>query len=129
MLRNATVLRLPIAHVCECQGVVRIPGNLAMHVDYHERQQHFLRRNLIDRAKTLVEMRRRVDMGSPLPDMSELLHCETVFLDGVQRRHFLLTEALPVRRARPKRVREIDESLRRQGRVNIAQTCRWRGGA
>src|SRR3979411_2332687 len=100
-----------------------------MHVDYDERQQHFLRRNLIDGAKTLVEMRRRVDMGTPLSNMSELLHFETVFLDRVQRRPFLLAEALPVRRARPKRVREIDESLGRQGGVDITQACGWRGRA
>src|SRR5580658_608018 len=68
-------------------------------------------------------------MRAPLADVSELLDLEAVFFDRIQRRYGLLVETLPVRRLGAKTVSEIDESVRREGRISLIESrCRGRFG-
>ena len=63
------------------------------------------------------KVRRRIDVRVPLADVRELLHQETVFLDGVKLDHLLLAKPLPVRGRGTKGVREVDEFLVRQSGI------------
>ncbi len=67
-VRDAAVLLLPVPHVVQRQHIVRILGRLAMDVDDHQGHQHVLRIDLIDAEQSFVEMRRRVDVGTPLTE-------------------------------------------------------------
>src|SRR3954470_3720014 len=74
MCGYASVPALPILHVTERYYVVRILRHFVVHVEHHQGQQHFLRLDLICRTHALMEMRRSIDVRTPLPDVGELLH-------------------------------------------------------
>src|SRR2546423_15722626 len=63
-------------------------------------------------------MRRRIDVGSPLPDVAELIDVESVLGDRVERAHLHLAEALPVRRVGTERVRQVGENPRGDRCIN-----------
>jgi hypothetical protein len=86
-----------------------------MHIDHHQRQNHLLELNLVDRPEPLHKMRRRIDMRAPLPHMSEDLreearaHRALPLLKAVDRLPLLVRKTGPARNAGRKRVRQIDE--------------------
>src|ERR1700690_2143281 len=121
MLRNTAVLCLPILHVLKGEHVVRVFRNLGMHVEHHQRQQHLLWVNLIDRAQPLVKVRRRIDVGTSLTHMRELLDLEPVLLDGIEINDSLIAEPFPMRRRRSERMRKIDESLAGEACIHLFQ--------
>src|ERR1035441_4354099 len=125
MLRNAAVLCLPIAHVLKGKRVVRILRNLGMHIDHHQQQQHLLWVDLIDRAQPLVKVRRRIDVGTPLPHMRELLDLDPILLDRIKINYRLIAEPFPMGRRRPERMGKIDESLAGETRIHLVQA--WTG--
>src|SRR2546429_4299883 len=101
-----------------------------LHVEHHQRHQHVLRIDLIDRLLAFVKVRRRIDVSAPLADVAELIDVETVLRDRVERAHLHLTEALPVRRVGTERVREINEALGGERSIEARQGRSWpRGGA
>src|SRR5438270_6465343 len=130
VLRNAAVARFPGLHVLERELVVGIAGHLLVHVEHHQRHQHVLRIDLIDRLLAFMKVRRRIDVSAPLADVAELIDVETVPRDRVERAHLHLTEALPVRRVGTERVREINEALGGERSIEARQVRSGpRGGA
>ena len=68
-----------------------------------------------------MKMSRRVDVRTPLAHMAKLIHLESVLLDRVERALLHLAEPFPVRRIGPERVREIDEALAHERRVDLVE--------
>ncbi len=118
---NAAVAALPGPHVIETQDVIRIPCHLLVHIDHDQGQQHVLQIDLIHGLQTLVEMRWRIDVGTPLPHVAELIDFESRLVDRVKRSDLHLAETLPMGRRRPEGVRQIDEALRGERRVDLVE--------
>ena len=82
-----------------------------MNIDADERQNHFLKVDLINRAEAFVEMRRRINVSAPLTDVSEnlceksLAHQSRLFFVPVNYLLLLIGKTGPVRNSRTKLVR------------------------
>ena len=101
-----------------------------MHVDNDQRQDHFFRVDLVDGAQAFDEMRRRIDVRTPLADVREEFREETRahrIRTLVRRAGSVLWRIVPVncftrfiRKTGPARnsprklVRKIDVFLRRE---------------
>ena len=69
-------------------------------IDHHQRLDHFIDRNLIDGAQAQVEVRRGIDMSSPLADVAVALRPEAVLLVGEEVFAGFVRKTLPIRDAR-----------------------------
>ena len=82
-----------------------------MNIDAGERQNHFLKFDLINRAQALVKMRWRIYVSAPLTDVGEnlceksLAHHSRLFFVPVNYLLLLIGKTGPVRNSRTKLVR------------------------
>src|SRR5262249_365040 len=131
-LRHSTVPLLPRAQVVEREGMVGILRKIQRVVEYDQRQDHLLQRDLIHGDTGLGKMRRRVDMGSVLADHLIVGRVEAVLGNrvwnlgrrGDGRRHLRLAEAGPDRRFRTEAVGEIDKFLSPTHPIGVYKTTR-----
>src|SRR5215468_4876163 len=101
-------------------------------VEYDQRQDHLLQRDLIHGDTGLGKMRRRIDMGSVLADHLIVGRVEAVLGNRVwnlgrrvdSRRHLRLAEAGPDRRVGAEAVGEIDKLLARNNPIGVSKTTR-----
>ena len=127
---------LPFANILHGDTIVRVPFNLSMNVKHHERQEHVLDRDLINRAQSLDKMRRRITVRSPLADeliglcrepVSARALAGCVAVDALT---LLVGKTGPMGNAGFKRVRKIDELLLAEYRVDLLQRPgSWRNAA
>jgi hypothetical protein len=87
---------LPVLHIRQANGVIRVFLNLAVDVQYDQWQQLFLHADLVDGAQAIVKVRGRVDVGAPLADVGIEIDLETVLVDGIEGFAFRWLETLPV---------------------------------
>jgi len=66
----------------DVDDVVGIGRDTIPRVEHDERQEHVLDRYLVERAASGDEVRRRVHVCSPLPDVGVAMYEEAVVLDG-----------------------------------------------
>src|SRR5262249_12070278 len=121
MCRDSPMPCLPRPDVVQRQNVVRVLGYLLVYIDYDQGHQHVLPDDLIHRLQAIVEMRGRIDMGAPLTYVTELRDMKSVLLDRVQRPHFHLAEAFPVRCVDAERMCQVNETLACESRVDAGQ--------
>ena len=97
--------------------IIGILGYGLMDIDHHEREDHFLDVDPIDGAHAFYEMRRRIDMRSPLSHMREGLRIKSApeFSDSwfipIQGFQLLVGKTFPMRNTRRERMGKIDELL------------------
>ena len=112
--------------------MVRILRKIQRVVEYDQRQDHLLQRDLVHGDAGLGKMRRRVDMGSVLADHLIVGRVEAVLGNRIRSlgrrvdgwRHLRLAEAGPDRRVRAEAVGEIDKLLDRNDAVGVSKTTR-----
>src|SRR4029077_9731486 len=91
-----------------------------MHIDNHQRQEHFLRVDLIDGAQAFNEMCWRVYVRAPLPDVREEFREKTgahrvgTLVVPVNCPARFIRKTWPARNSRRELVRKVDVFLRRE---------------
>ena len=110
---DLAVIFFPFFYALERQRVIRISCCLAVHINDHQREDHFFRIDLVDCAQALHEMRGRINMRPPLADMREQLrekaryHRVWTLVVPVDRLSRFIGKTWPTRNSRRKRVCEI----------------------
>ena len=111
------MLFFPPSYAFKRERVIWIASCFCVHVDHHQRQNHFFRIDLIDRAQSFDEMRWRIDMRSPLAHMREQFrekagpHRVRPLVVPVNRLTRFIWKTRPSRNPRRELVREIDVLL------------------
>src|SRR5262245_18205873 len=112
--------------------MVRILRKIQRVVEYDQRHDHLLQRDLVHGDAGLGKMRRWIDMGAVLADHLIVSRVEAVLGNRVRSlgrrvdgwRHLRLTEAGPDRRVRAEAVGEIDKLLARNDAIGVTKTTR-----
>ena len=81
-LGNAAVASLPILDVIHGHRKIMELLRLLVQVQHRQRQDHFLHRQLVERARPLHEVNGRVDVGAPLAHNAIAIYFETLFGHG-----------------------------------------------
>src|SRR5437762_3865384 len=108
------VIFFPLFHALEPQRVIRIGGCLTVYIDYDERPDHFFWVALINSPQSFYEVRRRINVCSPLTDMREQLreksraHCVGTLVIPVDRLSRFIGETGPTRNSRREFMGQID---------------------
>ena len=102
-----------------------------MNVDAYQRQNHFLKLDLIDGAQTFMKMRRWIHVCSPLPDMSKDLskksiayHARLPFVP-VNRLALFVRKTRPMRNSGREVMGKIDKLFAGQNLLQIDQRDFW----
>ena len=115
----------PLFHAVEGEGVIRIFRRFLMHIDNHQRQEHFFRVDLIDGAQAFNEMRRRIYVGAPLADVREEFREKTgtlrvrTLVVPVNCLARFIRKTGPARNSWRKRMRKVDVFLRREHLLDL----------
>src|SRR3972149_6099506 len=110
--------RFPVADIRLGECVIGVGAHLLMDINDHKSEDHLLQVDLVDGSQPLGEVRGWVNMGSPLPDMSEPLREETMThgphsrLIPVECLPLLIGKTRPMRDAGLKWMSQVDELLR-----------------
>src|SRR4051812_5250399 len=124
---NWSVVRLPFFHPLQRKRVIGILCRLRMNVDDDERQNHFLERDLVDRAQATNEMRGWIDVRAPLPDVSVNLGEKSFpdrafsFLVPVGGFAFFIGKSMPMRNAGRKLMGKIYELFAGQDLLDLQE--------
>ena len=103
----------------DVDDVVGIGRDTIPRVEHDERQEHVLDRYLVERAASGDEVRRRVHVCSPLPDVGVAMYEEAVVLDGRDDLAVLVREGDVVRDPSREGMRQVDPAgvlERREGK-------------
>ena len=109
------MILFPFRYALQWQRVISILRALRVHIDNDQRQNHFFQVDLVNRPKSLDEMRRRINVRSPLADMREQFrektgpHCVGALVIPVNRLVRFLWEPRSMRDPRCEGVRQIDK--------------------
>jgi hypothetical protein len=90
---------LPSTDVRVGEDIIGIACGFLTNIDNYQRQDHFIERDLIDSVQALVEMRRGIDVSSPLADVAVALRLGAVLLIGEEVFAGFVRKTLPMRDA------------------------------